>query len=65
METLNVQTRFQLARQAIRRGWLPDERTDSHGERRAQHPPTGVSALTAVTDRRPDSTTPHIASIRP
>lgn len=65
METLNVQTRFQLARQAIRRGWLADERADSQGERRASHPPTGVAALTAVTDRRPDSTTPHIASIRP
>jgi DNA-binding CsgD family transcriptional regulator len=65
METLDVQTRFQLARQAIRRGWLPSDRADSQDERREQHPSSGVATLTAVTNHRPDSTTPHIASIRP
>jgi hypothetical protein len=55
MESLNVQTRFQLARQATRRGWLTDDRANGHGERHAQNSTNGVAALRPVERARSGS----------
>lgn len=55
MESLNVQTRFQLARQAIRRGWLTDDRVNGHGERRAQNSANGDASLRPVERARSGS----------